>query len=477
VRSAALEVARTALAPAEQERTWLVGGAVRDALEGRATDDIDIVTAEDVAAIARAIARAGRGVAFELSEQFGAWRVVERDHAWQIDIAPLRGGSLEADLAQRDFTVNAIAQPLAGGELVDPSGGVGDLERRRLRIVGPDSLREDPLRALRLVRLACERALQPDQAAIEAARAVAPALAGVAAERVFAELKRIVICDRALDGLALLDEVGLTGVVLPELSSLRGVEQNRFHHLDVAGHTREVLAATIELQRDPGAVLGVEHAAELAELLREPLADELTRGDALRFGALLHDIAKPLTRGVTDQGRVIFPGHDERGAALAREILTRLRASERLRAHVAALTRHHLRLGFLVHRRPLSRRELYRYLDACDEVAVDVTLLSVADRLATRGEAAEESTARHVELARELLPEILRWRREGRTAPLLRGDELARELELAPGPELGQVVAELAEAQFAGDVTTREEAVGWARERRGRHRAVGDRIS
>jgi putative nucleotidyltransferase with HDIG domain len=464
VHSPALEFARSALASRD---AWLVGGAVRDALRGQATDDLDIVVGGDVAAAARALARQSRAATFELSDEFGAWRVVAHTRAWQIDISPLRGGSLEADLAQRDFTVNAIAQPLAGGELIDPYGGVADLERRRLRVVGPDSLRDDPLRALRLVRLAWERELEPDRAAIDAARAVAPAVAGVAAERVFAELKRIVACERALDALALLDELGLTAVILPELWSLRGVEQNRFHHLDVAGHTREVLEAAIELQRDPGAVLGHEHAAELAELLREPLADELTRGDALRLGALLHDIAKPLTRGVTGEGRVIFPAHDERGAALAREILTRLRASERLRAHVAALARHHLRLGFLVHRQPLSRRDIYRYLDACDDVAVDVTLLSVADRLATRGDAAAESTARHLELARELLPETLRWRREGRPAPLLRGDALARELDLRPGPELGRLLAELAEAQFAGEVTTPEEAVAWARERGG----------
>ena len=84
--------------------------------------------------------------------------------------------------------------------------------------------------------------------------------------------------------------------------------------------------------------------------MREPLADELTRGEALRWGALLHDAAKPLTREVRPaDGRVTFIGHDVRGAELARAMLGRLRASERLRAHVAALVRHHLRLGFLVH--------------------------------------------------------------------------------------------------------------------------------
>jgi poly(A) polymerase len=144
--------------------------------------------------------------------------------------------------------------------------------------------------------------------------------------------------------------------------------------------------------------------------------------------------------------------------------MTRLRASERLRAHVAALTRHHLRLGFLVHSQPLAPRDVYAYLTATEPVEVDVTLLSVADRLATRGRKAEESIERHVGLARELLPEILAWReRGGRPTPLLRGDKLARRLGLDPGPELGRVLAALSEAQYAGEVTTEEEAVALAR--------------
>jgi putative nucleotidyltransferase with HDIG domain len=462
VHSPALELARSVLASHD---AWLVGGAVRDALRGEATDDLDIVVGGDVAAAARALARRGRAAAFELSDEFGAWRVVARDQAWQVDISPLRGGSLEGDLLMRDFTINAIAQPLDGGELIDPRGGVADLHAGRLRLVSERSLRDDPLRAVRLVRLACELELEPDPSARRAARVIAPALTGVAAERVFSELKRVLASDRVLEGFALLDELGLTAVLLPELWALRGVEQNRFHHLDVAGHTREALRAVVDMQRDPGAALGEAHAADLSALLAEPLADELTRGDALRLGALLHDIAKPVTRAVTDQGKVIFPGHDAGGAELSREILARLRASERLRAHVAALARHHLRLGFLVAHRPLSRRAVYGYLDACDAVAVDVTLLSVADRLATRGDAAEESVAKHLELARELLPETLRWRREGRPAPLVRGDALARELALTPGPVLGELLAQLAEAQFAGEVTSPDEAIAWARRR------------
>ena len=209
-----------------------------------------------------------------------------------------------------------------------------------------------------------------------------------------------------------------------------------------------------------------DRRAAVAALLAEPLADGLTRGEALRWGALLHDAAKPLTRGVRPaDGRVTFIGHDERGAALAREVLGRLRSSERLRGHVAALVRHHLRLGFLVHEpQPLSRLTVYRYLRACSPVEVDVTLLSVADRLATRGDRAQEAIDAHLAVARAMLPDALCWRDEGAPAPLLRGDELARELGIETGPRVGKLLEQLSEAQYAGEVLTREQAVARARE-------------
>ncbi|MGA2925121.1 MAG: HDIG domain-containing metalloprotein, partial [Solirubrobacteraceae bacterium] len=367
--------ALSALAPAG----WLVGGAVRDRLLGRPTADFDVAVAGDARALARLVARAIDAHAFKLSEGFGGWRVIARDRSWQVDLLPLNGRTIEDDLAQRDLTINAIAEPLGGGGHVDPFGGRADLAARRLRMVSAGAFAADPLRTLRLPRLVCELgfAVEPETAAL--ASASAGALTGVAVERVFAELRRIIAADRALDGLELMDTLGVTAAVLPELIELRGVQQSRYHHLDVYEHTRAVLAETIALERDPSPALG-EHAGAVAAVLSEPLANELTRGQALRFGALLHDIAKPRTRGVTPEGRVTFIGHDVVGAQVAGEILRRLRASERLREHVAALTRHHLRLGFLVHEAPLRRRSVYRYLRACAPVGVDVTVLSVADR-------------------------------------------------------------------------------------------------
>ncbi|HEY2141222.1 MAG TPA: HDIG domain-containing protein [Solirubrobacteraceae bacterium] len=457
-----LQAVRAALAGQE---AWLVGGAPRDRALGRESADLDVVVAGDPAQAARAVARAsGRAACFALSEDFGLWRVVARDSAWQLDVEPLRGGSLEADLALRDFTVNAIAEPIAGGAAIDPLGGLADLADRRLRMAGPRAFAEDPLRVLRLVRMVVELGFQPDPATVAAARDHAGGLAGVSPERVFIELRRIVAAPLVSHGLQLMSELGATAVVLPELEAMEGVRQSRFHHRDVYGHTLEVLERTIALQHDPAETLGCP-SSEVAALLEEPLADGLNRGEALRWGALLHDVAKPLTREVrAGDGRVTFIGHDSLGAELARGVLERLRASERLRAHVAALVRHHLRLGFLVHEpQPLSRRTVYRYLRACAPVEVDVTLLSVADRLATRGDRAEQSIDAHMRVARPLLADALGWRAGGPPPPLWRGDELAGELGIDAGPRLGELLEALAEAQYAGEITTRAQALSYAR--------------
>ncbi len=145
------------------------------------------------------------------------------------------------------------------------------------------------------------------------------------------------------------------------------------------------------------------------------------------------------------------------------QIFRRLRTSERLRAYVAKLTREHLVLGFLVRRRPLDARAMHSYLRRTEPVEVEVTLLSCADRMATFGDGQEPWIAAHLELAREVMGPALAWRANGPPAPLVRGDELARELEMTPGPELGELLACLEQAVYAGEVSNREQAVEYAR--------------
>lgn len=442
------------------DRAWIVGGTVRDAALGRAVSDLDLAVAGDPGAAARAIAKEADVHAFELSAEFGTWRVVSRRDGWQIDVTALRGETIEADLAERDFTIGAVAVPLAGGEPIDPYAGLADLADKQLRAVNEKSFGDDPLRLLRAARLAAELELEIEPRTVALARATAPHAADPAGERQLAELRQLLGGPDPLRGLRLLDELDLTAVVLPEVETLRGVEQGPNHHLDVHDHTLAVLEHTLEVEADLERFAG-ERAGEVETLLEEPLADEISRRTALRFGALFHDIGKPATRAEMG-GFVGFRGHDQVGAEIIGGICARLRASRRLTQHLQALALHHLRLGFMIPEMPLSARRVHAYLRATEPVAVDVTLLTVADRLSARGGgpiAAPEMVAAHLQLAREMIAAGLDWRREGPPQPLLRGDELAAELGIEPGPELGSALAELEAAQYAGEVTDRAGAL------------------
>jgi hypothetical protein len=458
-----IETVRDALGDA---RAWVVGGAVRDRLLGRrgADEDIDVVLEGDARPAARRIARAAGGAAFELSDVFGGWRVVGPGQAWQVDVTPLQGASLAADLAARDLTVNAMAEPLAGGEIVDPHGGREDLAARRLRMVSPEAFAADSAAhpAGRAARVRARLRGRPATAA--AARAHAEGLGRVSPERVFAELKRIVVSDAALDGLARMDELGLTAVVLPELDALRGVAQNPYHHRDVHGHTLEVLEAAIALERDPAATLG----DELAGGPRAARRAARRRADARRrpaVRALLHDAAKPATRVELPDGRIGFPRPRRRRAPRWRARRSRAcarasgcaRTSRTLDAPPPATS------ASSSTRRRSTAAPVYRYLrDTARRRRRDA---AVGRRPARDAGAQRRRGDRSPRRARPR--DAGRWRSRtaaaAPAAPLVRGDDLARALGIAPGPRLGDLLEAIAEARYAGAVATAEEAVSLAR--------------
>ncbi len=461
-RAAGVRVARAALGPGAA--AWIVGGAVRDAARGVAVADVDLALDGDVGAAARAIAAAAGGHAFELSAAFATWRVALGDGSATIDLTALRGDGIEADLRRRDFTVNAVAVPLAGGAALDPAGGLADLDAGLLRAVSERSFSDDPLRVLRAARLAAGLGLAPERGTVALARAAADRAGEAAGERQLAELGALVAGPDPVRGVGILVELGALAGVLPELDALRGVGQSANHHLDAYEHTIEVLRRLLEVEaelpRYAGAVAGA-----VAEILAEPLADGLTRRDGLRLAALLHDIGKPATRVEGEGGWVSFKGHDRIGARMIDRLCRRLRTSRALRAKLVSITRDHLVLGFMVKDRPLPPRRVYGYLRRTGRDAVDTTLLTVADRLSAQGGGVPEHAIEgHLELARELLAVAVPWELEGPPRPLLRGDEIAAGAGIAPGPRLGEAVRELEAAQWCGEVTTRERALAHLRD-------------
>jgi tRNA nucleotidyltransferase/poly(A) polymerase len=445
-----------ALAPVPD--AWLVGGSVRDLMLGRDVVDVDLVVVDDPAAAARSLARKAGGAPFPLSERHGAWRVVRDGHT--VDISRSHGPVAD-DLGRRDFTINAMAVPLEGGDVLDPHGGRADLEAGRLRPVSDQVFADDPLRLLRLARLAHELGFAVDPEAERLARRDAHLADRPSGERVLTEIRRLLEPDHPEQGIRLLDRLGVLDVVLPEMAAMRGVGQSAFHHLDVFDHTMKVLDAAADISANPEHYLR-DASAPVEAALDAEVGNGFTGHTGLRLAALFHDVEKPATRTVSEEGRVGFMGHDRLGADTAERVLERWRASHALIRFCRVLVAEHLRLGFLVRERPFDRRTAYRYLQATAPHAYESIVLSLADRLATRGVRARQGYVRaHAQAAVELIHLVRELESEERE-PLLRGDEIAR-LAGVRGQRIGELVARLAEEQAAGTVTTREEAIALVR--------------
>jgi putative nucleotidyltransferase with HDIG domain len=266
---------------------------------------------------------------------------------------------------------------------------------------------------------------------------------------------------RPAEALRLAERVGVLEVVLPEAAPLRGVVQSSHHQLDVWEHTLHVVEAVSDVAEHPAHYLP-GHREMVEEELRRVVGDDLTAEQALRFAALFHDIRKPQTRAERD-GRISFVGHDREGADAAERVLGRWKAANAVIKFCRMMVAEHLVLGFSIPHRPLDRRRAYRYLRATEPWPCSSVVLSLADRLATRGPSSRlRHLRRHAETADELLGLIASLRAEARE-PLLRGDDIA-DATGAAGPEISRLVDLLAEEQAAGAVSTREGAIAFVRE-------------
>jgi len=461
----------------------VVGGFLRDALLGQESHDVDLAVAADPLSLGRQLADALAGHFVRLHEEHKAARIVlpDGEAIRSLDLLPLRV-DIEADLAQRDLTINAMAVAVGalGGEwqssIIDPCGGRRDLAEGTVRMVRPEAFGADPLRLLRAVRLCAELgfALDPQTAAVMAENA--PFLSQAAPERQRDELMHILATSRAAPGLRLADELGLLDPLLPEVVVTKDEEQPKEHQWDVFDHSVETVAAL-------DALLGSEEPADgrwarlwrelwekmeefpaVREHFQEEVSQGHTRAALLKLAALLHDIAKPETRTIDENGRMRFFGHAQAGALRAAAVARRLRFSGAEVRQVEAMVKEHLRPLQIAQDGPPSRRALYRYFRDTGEAGIDVLFLSLADHLATVGPRLNwDDWQAHL----NVVGFILAWRfQEELAAPprLVTGHDLMDALGLAPGPLVGQLLEAVQEAQAAGEVATREQALALARQ-------------
>jgi tRNA nucleotidyltransferase/poly(A) polymerase len=477
-----LDKVRAALPDVE---LYLVGGAVRDAMLGRLSMDLDFAAPSDGINLARRVANALGADIFPLDEERDTGRVIltlADGSREKLDFATYRGDSLDEDLRNRDFTINAMAVDLRTMSLLDPLSGAADLRTKKMRACKDTSMSDDPIRILRGIRQAAAFGFQIEPSTRQAMKSAAPLIANISPERLRDELFKILEGTQASASIRALEMLGILRYILPELESLKGVEQPTPHIHDVWEHTLQVLATLDEVLGALAVGYDPESTGDLFTGLlvlrlgryREQYAEHFSRllntdrsvRSLLFFTALYHDVAKPHCITKDENGRIRFWGHDEKGAEMAAERGRALSFSNDEIERMTAIIKNHMRIHFHTSRKDgegkdPSRRAIYRFFKESGEAGLDLILLALADLRATHGNTLKQETwAAALDVCRIFLENYWEHPEDVISPPkLLDGNEIMRELDLKPGRQVGEVLEVIREGQATGKVSTREEAI------------------
>ncbi|MFQ5872784.1 MAG: CCA tRNA nucleotidyltransferase [Dehalococcoidia bacterium] len=458
-------------------QAYLVGGYVRDSILSHPTRDIDVAVRGPVEELGRRLADSLGGSLVILGKEDRVARVVlpQEDGAgtpWQVDLVSITSDIAE-NLGQRDFTIDALAVDLDDvdpegyvGEVIDPFGGLKDLQDRLIRAVGLEVFRKDPARLMRAIRLAAKLdfSIYPDTQSLMGRDA--QLLAQVAPERIRTDLCSILATDHGYQALRLMEGLGLLQVLVPELEEGRGVGQPKEHHWDVYDHCLETVQALEQLLSDKADekdefIASLTWARDYSDHFGDEHPGASPRRTLVKLASLLHDVGKPSTKTVESSGRIRFYGHSQVGADMAGRIMRRLRFSTRETKHVQTIVLHHLRPGLMSTPGELpTAKAIYRYFRDTGEAAIDTVFVNLADYRAARGPMLGwEEWHRYAECCRHILSTGLAREEHTPPKPLVNGHDLMRELQLPPGPLIGTLLDEVREARTAGEIETREEAL------------------
>jgi poly(A) polymerase len=415
----------------EGYEAFFAGGCVRDMLLNKSPQDYDIATSARPEDLQRLFPQT-----IPVGAQFGVILVLIDGQPFEVASfrhdgpyldgrrpSHVRYGSLEEDILRRDFTINGMVYDPIEDRVIDLVEGRRDLERRLVRAIGnaEERFEEDRLRMIRAVRFAARLDFEIDAATFDAIKKFAGTITQIAWERIGDEVTRILTEGGARRGFELLDRSGLLQILLPEVVSLKGTPQSPDYHPegDVFAHTMLLLSH-----------------------LDAP-------SETLAYGGLLHDIAKPVCFR-QDAERVTFYGHTEKGAAMAEEILKRLKRSRAVGERVAYLVRNHLRH---VQAPQMRLSTLKRFLrENGIEELLELTRL---DALSSNGD------LQYYQFCKARLAEL--DEKEIRPAPLVRGDDLIA-LGFSPGPVFADILRQVEDRQLGGELQNRDEAIDWIRQ-------------
>ncbi len=442
--------------PDDPDGIFLVGGTVRDLLVGRPPADIDLVVVGDIAHAAGQIVKKTGGSIINLGKKgFDVLRVASPGKT--IDITPLAHPTIEADLLQRDFTINALAYDIKARRLIDCTGGLADMQRKVIRMVTPAAFEKDPARLVRAYRMAAMFHFSISDGTRDAIGNYRHLVGSVAGERVWAELVKIFDTADSAPIIMGMANSGLLTAIFPELQPAIGCTQNRHHQFDVFHHSLRVYEKLEDLLAGSGT--GFPRLAAIAERTHPPGHTAM-----LKYGALLHDVGKPATKTVDKDGRVRFSGHAAKSADITAGISRRLKLSNRQRGVSDAIIRHHIRPLFLFlssEKGNLGRNGIVRFFKRCNHLTLPIIVHAMADIMA-KSQVPEDRDKGFILFCDHLAKAYTDYKaRQASVPPLISGNDLISVFGLSPSPRFRHILNRVDERRLSGELATRDQALKW----------------
>jgi tRNA nucleotidyltransferase/poly(A) polymerase len=470
-----LDLVRSELKP--NQSLYIVGGAVRDVLLGRELNDLDFVLSEDPTSLARAVSQKLNAGFFVLDDERRTARVVYR-RDFPLDFVKFTGEDLISDLKHRDFTINAVAIQVSNLEkLIDPLGGIKDLAAGVLRACSDRSLLEDPVRVLRGIRLAMQFNLHYAENLPKLMKAASLELPQTSYERQRDEFFKILEGPKPAEGMMHCHRFDVFKTMIPPLTAQEDVPASPPHTLPLFEHTVRVikyldlLLKSIQKQFEAEehlpwwqsrflSTLG-KYSENITSYFDKQITPGRSRKGLLFFCGLLHDIGKPDTLTVGEDGYLHFYNHAKVGAKLAWEVAKKLHLSNAESEWTQKVVKYHMDLlPLLINDRKPTRKEVYRFYKKTGETGLAIALLILADTLGTYNQNLSQEKWDQALTVCEVLLSAWWEDQESVVNPklLLNGNDLQQRFGLEPGREIGFLLEKLEEAQAIGEVQTEEEA-------------------
>lgn len=454
----------------EKTDIYLVGGFVRDLILGQISYDLYFIVLDKSAIeLCKELALKFDGNYFLLDELTQTARLVLKDEdskSYTFDFTPVVKSNLEADFARRDFTINALAINLKDPNvLIDKLSGLNDLQQKKIKAIKLNNLLDDPLRFIRAFRFATLLQGEIEKGTLLFIKENLNSFNdSISSERISHELWKILDNDYSFKYMKQMSDIGLLEKIMPELTPMRKVTPNDFHHLWLYDHSIELIKTFEDnFLRLPSWV---------KEELNKPfgLLDSPKKKAITKLGCVLHDVGKPKTweiKNIDGKEKHTFYGHDKLGAEITLQIAERLKFSSSIQSTLSKLIRYHLRPFQLSQgNAPISERALYKFFRDVESDTPLLLALAMADLYTTVG---PKITKEDLEEGEKLILFLFNAYKKHKTKEevklkkpkLLDGNEIMELTGLGPAPKLGEIIKELDEAIAVGEINSKEEAKKW----------------